>query len=112
MEKIKAAEANYENYAPVSGMVEPGFLEYLKETFRKWQHYHREGVALGNREIGRMSNVVAGAKLNSRLGFENFICRSTDDDGQEWLSLLLYKDREEMEIDAEPLYFFTTKIHR
>ena len=112
MDKLRAAEANYKSYAPINGVVEPDFLEYLKETFRKWQQYHEEGVALGNREIAKLSNVVAGARLNSRFGFEKFAQRFTDDDGQEWFSLLIYKNQEELEIDAEPLYCFASRIHR
>lgn len=112
MDRLRMAETNYKNYHPINGVVEPDFLEYLKETFRKWQQYHKEGVALGNREIAKLSNVVAGARLNSRFGFEKFANRFTDEEGQEWFSLLIYKNREEMEIDAEPLYLFATKIHR
>lgn len=112
MDRLRMAEANYKNYHPINGVVEPDFLEYLKETFRKWQQYHKEGVALGSREIAKLSNVVEGARINSRFGFEKFANRFTDEEGQEWFSLLIYKNREEMEIDAEPLYLFATKIHR
>ena len=54
MDRLRAAEANYKSYAPINGVVEPDFLEYLKETFRKWQQYHEEGVALGSREIAKL----------------------------------------------------------
>ncbi len=109
MDKLRMAEANYKNYAPINGVVEPDFLEYLKETFKKWQQYHNEGVALGSREIAKLSNVVDGARMNSRFGFEKFTHHFTDGEGQEWFSLMIYKNREEMEIDAEPLFHFTTK---
>ena len=72
MDRLKAAEANYKSYTPINGVVEPDFLEYLKETFRKWQQYHKEGVTLGSREIAKLSNMVAGARLNSRLGLRNW----------------------------------------
>lgn len=108
---MRMAEANYKNYHPINGVVEPDFLEYLKETFRKWQQYHREGVTLGSREIAILSNVVAGAKLNARFGFEQFAQRFTDDDGQKWFVLNIYKNREELQIDAEPLYCFASKIN-
>lgn len=106
------AETLYKDYFPINGVVEPDFLEYLKETFRRWQQYHNEGVVLGSREIARLSNVVAGAKLNSRYGFENLAQRFTDEDGQECFCLLIYKNREQMEIAEKPLYHFMTKIHR
>ena len=78
MDRLKAAEANYKSYTPINGVVEPDFLEYLKETFRKWQQYHEEGVTLGSREIAKLSNVVEGARINSRFGFEKFANRFTD----------------------------------
>jgi hypothetical protein len=112
MDKLRMAETNYKNYAPINGVVEPDFLEYLKETFKKWQQYHSEGVALGGREIAKLSNMVDGARMNSRFGFEKFTHHFTDKEGQEWFSLMIYKNREEMEIDAEPLFYFTTKINR
>ena len=112
MGKLRAAETNYKSYAPINGVVEPDFLEYLKETFRKWQQYHEEGVALGNREIAKLSNVVAGARLNSRFGFEKLARRFTDEEGEEWFCLMIYKNREELEIDADPLYCFASRIHR
>lgn len=109
--KLRTAEADYKNYQPVNGVVEPDFLEYLKETFRKWQQYHKEGVALGSREVARLSNVVAGAKMNSRFGFESFIMRFPDEEGQKWFSLMIYKNREEMKAGADPIYCFAAKIH-
>jgi hypothetical protein len=112
MDKLRMAEANYKSYTPINGVVEPDFLEYLKETFRKWQQYHEEGVTLGSREIAKLSNVVEGARINSRFGFEKFANRFTDEEGEEWFSLMIYKNREEMEIDAEPLYCFASRIHR
>ena len=112
MDKLRMAEANYKSYAPINGVVEPDFLEYLKETFKKWQQYHSEGVELGGREIAKLSNMVDGARMNSRFGFEKFTHYFTDKEGQELFSLMIYKNREEMEIDAEPLFHFTTKIHR
>lgn len=111
MDKLRMAEASYKKYTPINGVVEPDFLEYLKETFKKWQQYHKEGVTLGSREIAKLSNIVDGARLNARFGFEKFTHRFTDNEGQEWFSLMIYKNREEMELDAEPLYHFTTKIH-
>lgn len=107
----KMLEADYKSYHPINGVVEPDFLEYLKETFKNWQQYHREGVTLGSREIAKLSNVVAGAKLNSHFGFEKFAQRFTDEEEQEWFVLLIYRNRQEMESDEEPLYCFATKIH-
>ena len=112
MDRLRAAEAKYKSYTPINGVVEPDFLEYLKETFRKWQQYHEEGVTLGSREIAKLSNVVEGARINSRFGFEKFAHHFTDEEGEEWFSLMIYKNREEMEIDAEPLYCFASRIHR
>lgn len=112
MDRLRTAEANYKSYTPVNGVVEPDFLEYLKETFRKWQQYHKEGVALGSREVAKLSNVAEGARLNSRYGFEKSARHFTDDGGQEWFSLMIYKNREELEIDAEPLYCFASRIYR
>ena len=108
----ESEEKNYKSYTPINGVVEPDFLEYLKETFRKWQQYHEEGVTLGSREIAKLSNVVEGARINSRFGFEKFAHRFTDEEGEEWFSLMIYKNREEMEIDAEPLYCFASRIYR
>ncbi len=105
-------EADYKNYHPINGVVEPDFLEYLKETFRKWQQYYREGVTLGSREIAMLSNVVTGAKMNARFGFEKYAQHFMDEDGQEWFSLMIYRNREELEIDTEPLYCFATKIYK
>lgn len=112
MDKLKKAETEYKHYMPINGVVEPDFLEYLKKTFRKWKQYHEEGVTLGSREIAKLSNVVNGARLNSHFGFEKFTHRFTDGEGQEWFSLMIYKNREEMENDAEPLYHFAAQIHR
>ncbi len=67
---------------------------------------------MGSREIAKLSNVVDGARINSRFGFEKFANRFTDEEGQEWFSLMIYKNREEMEIDVEPLFHFATKIQR
>lgn len=113
MKELRAvAEADYKNYSPINGVVEPDFLEYLKETFRKWQQYYREGVTLGSREIAVLSNMVAGARMNARFGFEKYVQRFTDKDGQEWFTLMIYRNWEEAEIGAEPLYSFETKIYK
>lgn len=112
MDKLKVEELNYKNYNPINGVVEPDFFEYLKETFKKWQKYYIEGITLGSREIAKMLNMVDGARLNSRFGFEKFSQRFMDEEGQEWFSIMIYKNREDAEIDVEPLYSFATKIHR
>ena len=97
---------------PLNGIVEPDFLEYLDKTFKRWQQLAAQGVTLGSREIAKLSNVVEGARINSRFGFEKFANRFTDEEGEEWFSLMIYKNREEMEIDAEPLYCFASRIYR
>ena len=112
MDGLMIAETEYKNYHPINGVVEPDFLEYLKETFKKWQQYHVEGVALGNREIAKLQNVVEGARINSRYGFEKLAHRITDADGQEWFALKIYKNREQMESGTQPLYIFAVRILR
>lgn len=112
MGRSKLEEIDIRDLRPVSGIVEPDFLEHLKETFRRWQQYHREGVPLGCREIGRLSSVVDGARLNSHSGFEKSVQRFTDEGGQEWISLLIYRSRDEMKAEAEPLYRFAVRIHK
>lgn len=99
------------NDLPINGVVEPDFLEYLKKTFRKWNQYHEEGVSLGGREIASLSNVVMGARLNSRYGFEVSTNRGMDEDGEEQYSLTIYRNQEEKEKNKQ-LYHFETKIHR
>ena len=100
------------NVTPTNGIVEPDFLEYLKKTFKKWQQLHAEGVTLGGREIAKLTATVQGAKLNARFGFEAITHRGLDDEGQDRFTLMIYKNREEMEIDAEPLYCFASRIYR
>ena len=103
--------ANIKDYQPINGVVEPDFLEYLKETFQRWQQNFEEGVTTGTREIAKMQERVMGAKLNSRYGFEVVVHRDNDEDGQERFSLLIYKNREAVETE-KPLYVFSVAIYR
>lgn len=101
-----------ERQYPINGIVEPYFLEYLVSTFEHWNRLRAEKVALGTREIAKFENVVMGAKMNSRFGFEAVIRRGIlDKDNEEHYILLIYRNREKMEA-KEPLYSFDTKIYR
>lgn len=101
-----------EQYQPTKGIVEKELLEYLKKTFNKWEKYFDKKVTLGTREISKMQERLMGAKLNARYGFEAIIHRGMDDEEkQDRLTLMIYKNKEAMETE-EPLYFFTTKIYR
>ena len=102
---------NVKDYQPINGVVEPDFLEYLKKTFQGWQQYFKEGVTLGSREIAKLTDTTYGAKLNARYGFEAVTRREPDEEGQDRFTLMIYKNREAVEND-QPLYHFTTPIHR
>lgn len=96
---------------PLNGIVEPDFLEYLDKTFKRWQQLADQGVTLGSREIAKLTDTVYGAKLNARFGFEAITHRGLDDEGQDRFTLMIYKNREAVEME-EPLYHFTTPIYR
>ena len=110
MGRSKLEEIDIRDLSPISGIVEPDFLEHIKMTFRRWQQYHEEGVPLGSREIAKLSNMLEGARMNSRFGFAESVQRFTDEDGEEWIHLLIYPNGDEMKAGAEPLYHFGTRI--
>ena len=56
--------------APINGVVEPDFLEYLEKQFKRWQQLAENGVALGSREVAKLTDTIYGARLNARFGFE------------------------------------------
>ena len=41
--------------APINGVVEPDFLEYLEKQFKRWQQLAENGVALGSREVAKLT---------------------------------------------------------
>lgn len=97
---------------PTNGVVEPDFLEYLVRTFDRWQKLYTEKITLGTREIAKFQNVILGARLNARFGFEAVSNQSISDaDGKEHYTLMLYKNREAIG-NEEPLYSFDTEIYR
>ena len=96
-------------YVPTNGIVEPDFLEYIKKTFKHWNKLYENGITLGSREIAKFKSTVYGAKLNARFGFEAVTHRGLDEEGQEWFALLIYKNREAVDIEM-PLYKFRTKL--
>lgn len=97
---------------PTNGVIEPDFLEYLARTFDRWGKLPTEKVTLGTREIAKFEDVLMGAKLNARFGFEAATHRGiSDNDGMEHYTLLIYKNREAQEA-GETLYSFDTIIYR
>jgi hypothetical protein len=96
---------------PLNGIMEPDFLEYLDKTFKRWQQLADQGVTLGSREIAKLADTVYGARLNARYGFEAITHRGLDEEGQERFSIMFYRNREAAETE-EPLYTFSTPIHR
>lgn len=99
-------------WIPTNGVIEPDFLEYLTRTFDRWQKLNAEKVTLGTREIAKFQDILMGAKLNARYGFEAVPHRGiSDEDGKEHYTLLIYKNRETMEARKQ-LYSFDTEIYR
>lgn len=97
---------------PTNGVIEPDFLEYLARTFDRWRKLPTEKVTLGTREISKFQDVLMGAKLNARFGFETVTHRGiSDEDGKEYYTLLIYKNREEKET-GDVLYSFDTEIYK
>lgn len=96
--------------APTNGVIEPDFLEYLARTFDRWGKLPTEKVTLGTREISKFQDVLMGAKLNARFGFETATHRGiSDEDGKEHYTLLIYKNQKEKEA-GNVLYSFDTEI--
>ncbi len=100
-----------ERWKPENGIVEPDFLEYLVRTFDRWQKLSMEGVTLGTREIAKFQNILMGAKLNSRFGFDATVKRKIGEDGLEHYTLRIYKNRKAVK-KGEHLYTFDTVIFR
>lgn len=96
---------------PINGVVEPDFLEYLARTFDSWKKLNDEKVALGTREISKFQNILFGAKLNARFGFEVISNRGIKADGKEHYTILIYRNREAI-AKEKPLYSFSTIIYR
>lgn len=98
--------------APLNGVVEPDFLEYLTKNFKRWQQLAVQGVPLGSREIAKFQNILMGAKLNARFGFEAITRRDvSEQDRAEHYTVFIYRNREAAETE-EPLYIFDTPICR
>lgn len=97
--------------APLNGIVEPDFLEYLDKTFKRWQQLADQGVTLGSREIAKLTDTIYGARLNARYGFEVITNRGPDEEGQEHFTVMFYRNREVAETE-KPLYTFSTPIYR
>lgn len=96
---------------PMNGIVEPDFLKYLEKTFKRWQQLADQGVALGSREIAKLTYTIYGARLNARFGFEPITHRGPDEEGQEHFTVMIYRNREAAEKE-KPLYTFDAPIHR
>lgn len=94
---------------PLNGIIEPDFLEYLTKTFKRWNELFENGVSVGSREIAKFSDTVKGARMNARFGFEAVMDRGEDEKGQEYFTLMVYKNREAADAGT-PLYCFRTKI--
>lgn len=98
---------------PIHGIVEPDFLEYLEETFKRWQQLAAGGVTLGSREIAKFTDTMHGARLNAGYGFEAVTHRGQDEEGQEHFTVAIYVNREAVKAEgATPLYTFDTPIYR
>ncbi len=97
---------------PINGVIEPDFLEYLARTFDRWQKLPAQEVTLGTREIAKFEDVLLGAKLNSRYGFEIKTTREvSDEDGMEHYTVLIHK-KQGTEKEEKPLFTFDTPIYR
>lgn len=97
--------------APINGVVEPDFLEYLEKQFKRWQQLAENGVALGSREVAKLTDTIYGARLNARFGFEAVMHRGPDEEGQGHFTVLIYKNRDAAATE-KPLYSFDTPIYR
>lgn len=49
--------------APINGVVEPDFLEYLEKQFKRWQQLAENGVALGSREVAKLTDTYLRGKI-------------------------------------------------
>lgn len=105
--KLEAVKGN----APINGVVEPDFLEYLEKQFKRWKQLAENGVALGSREVAKLTDTIYGARLNARFGFEAVMHRGPDEEGQEHFTVLIYKNRDAAATE-KPLYSFDTPIYR
>lgn len=82
----------------VKDLIQPKFLEYVCETFERWQKLFEEGITLGSREIARFENVIKGAKLNSKGDFEYMTFRNRDDsEGKSKYALWIFESKEAVE---------------
>lgn len=98
------------NNQPTNGIIEPDFLQYLIKTFKRWNKLRDENITLGTREIAEMQWMLYGAKQNARFGFEA-VARRYVKEGEEHFTLMIYRNKEELE-NGKPLYFFDTLIHK
>lgn len=94
---------------PTNGKVEPDFLHYLVQKFKKWQQLKEDKVTLGIREIAALKNVVEGARLNSRYGFSFKLAR-LERDGEPMIVLQIFTGQEQ-EKERKPEYFFEAEIY-
>lgn len=99
-------------WTPTNGVIEPDFLEYLARTFDRWGKLPAEKVTLGTREISKLQDILTGARLNARFGFEVTAQRGiSDEDGKEHYTLLIYRNQKEKEA-GKVLYYFDTEIYK
>lgn len=95
----------------INGVVEPDFLEYVEETFSKWNKLFEDGITLGTREITKFESAVNGGKLNSRFGFFSISHRGWNEETQQnHYTITIYKNIK-ASTSEKPLFVFDTPIH-
>ena len=100
--------------APINGIIEPDYLQYLKETFKRWQQLKEEEITLGTREIAKLTQTLEGAKLNCRYGFSYEIQRSAPEDDTQLIQLKIYQAINPYtgEMKSTALFTFEAEIWR
>lgn len=94
---------------PTNGKVEPDFLHYLVQRFKRWQQLKEDKVTLGSREIMALKNVVEGARLNSRYGFSFNLAREKRG-SVEMVVLQIFTDKDQKK-EGTPGYLFEAEIY-
>lgn len=90
---------------PINNQIEPDFLEYIKETFKRWNILYIQGVTVGVRELNNFAFILKGASMNSHLGFKyKFNPRGMDEEGNPAIILKLYIRPDQIDPAADKPY--------
>jgi len=97
-------------YTPINNQIEPDFLQFIKDTFKRWEEITAQGTAIGTRELSNFAFVLKGAAMNSHIGFVyNFNPRGESEAGALAIQLSIYTDKTQ-HLNGCPAMFFELEI--